>query len=215
MKKSKFKRVFVKQNLYRIINEETLRVYRSIHNEVDVMGDKNHADMLKKIKKISDKSFKQADGSYKLFEIYRNKLDKLIEFQKKRRVKVMEWFKKYVDKLEQEEINRFMAYYQDYINLPTLEKLVAEEYSDDIALGLEVVEPEIDILPPVTIEPEEVDDAGEDVEDCEEEEFENEEEEIEDEEPDTDLIADEVEEENEDQNEEESQANLIEKIINS
>ena len=216
MKKSKFKKNFVKQNLLRLATLENLKVYESIKNQKDVMGDKNYSETLKKFGKVENASLKEVGNSYKLFQKYDYKLDKLTEFQRIRRMKLMDWCAKYEDKMEKVELNRFMGLYEDYINLPTLDKLVEEGYNDETLFFGERITPkegENSLISGEQDQAEEVIEEETLEEENEEEELEDEDEEIEEDDPDTDLLAGEVEDEPEEI--EQDEQTKIEALLNS
>ena len=210
MKKIKFKKKFVKQNLQSITILENLRVFQTIHNKGNVIGENNADELRRRIFNSMSSDIKRVENSVKLYEIYTLKLDKLKEEQKLRRVKLFNWFTKYVDKLERQEINRFMARYEGYIILPGIDATIEEEYSDEIIVFGDRITSEAQSQ----CEPEEVQEEENEVSDeefeVEEDELEDEQEEIEGEEQDTDLIADEVEIEAE-----EDDDVSIERMINS
>lgn len=156
IKKSKFDADFVKQQLTTKVIGENMKVYDELIDRANVVELKSLNKIARRIDKMANSSMSESENQYKRYCSARNRLEKLENFQKKRRMKLKKWFDDYVSQLEREEIQRFYVKYGSDVNVKGLFDIVIDAYTDEELLSTQAEDASED-------ETEEIQEQGEEI----------------------------------------------------
>ena len=137
VKKVKFDKDFIKERLNTIALEESIKPYLTLKDKHDDIGDKGVALMRKRLDANTDTSLKNVDATVKNYQRGLVLLEKLKISQQRRRVKLFDWFKNYVDYMENQERGRLVMKYNISLKIPGLDDVVFEEYKFEETLFLD------------------------------------------------------------------------------
>ncbi len=127
VKKSKFDKKFVKERLSILVLEENLKVYKGLEDQRKDVGDKGVTQIRKRLDGNTDAVLKSVDATYKQYAKSVELIDKLKARQISRRGKLLNWFKKYIKRMEKEEFARLVAKYNLSLNVPGLDDVTYDE----------------------------------------------------------------------------------------
>ena len=137
VKRAKFDKDFVRERLDKMVIEENIKGYIALKDKKDDIGDKGVAMIRKRLDSNTSSAFRSVDATYKDYTRYIKLIGELKARQRRRRRKLFVWFKDYVTYLENDEYSRMVTKYNVNLQVPGLDNLVTEEYSEEETLFLD------------------------------------------------------------------------------